>query len=233
MAIPLVIGCAGLAMAREEVLVAGVVLSLAVAMWVRLKIGVVIQGAGIATGGLFLTLLGSFSFVAIAFLLWFVLDAVRHGLGWGDSDRWFRRAMIAMILLAYALAAEIHKLWQFGGGTGEQPTTATHVGFHELLDGSIGVMAVGLLFLLAWFPTRRGERWALYAVVTCAAVPAAAVGSSLLTAPQAKYVHGHVIEELWGLLIPVAWLLTLGCSLRADYLEHHRAVVKSVAIDPN
>ena len=132
-----------------------------------------------------------------------------------SADAWFHRAATFASFMAIMVANEASKIWLYSGALGVPPSPLNHWGFHFVLDGSIEVSCVLLLFLLAWTGVRAGQGRAI-ALLLVASLPAAALAGwaaavSILNQQDYGYEHTYA----W--LLTLCWVLTLVSAVRGHH----------------
>ena len=145
---------------------------------------------------------GTVTVIGAGVVVWLLVEAVlwMRRLRSGASGL-FLRAAVFTSMMALEVNEEASKVWLYGGGNDQPPSPLTHAGFHAFIDGGIETSLVILLLLLAWFPVRKGNSWAVVALGV-AGLPAAFTGglaAAIALANQRFYGYAH----------PYAWLIAL------------------------
>ncbi len=147
------------------VIIVGVVIIVAVSLlWLLFEQVVPLKGRWVASDGwlrmftkgdmliLLLAILNG-PFLHIPLLVAVVIWGLVSGIAWrrgqrAGADDWFHRAAIFASFVALMIGEEASKVWLYSGAVGTSPSPLTHAGFHQFLDGAIGVSCTLLLLLL-------------------------------------------------------------------------------------
>lgn len=161
------------------------------------------------------------SFVSLAvvpalLLLWlFVAFNARLRPRRSDAERWLRGAAVLTSTLAGAIFFQAAR--DAASPLGALPVD-TQARFHLTVAGGLVFLLVVFLFYFARNPIRRGERWALAALVV-GGVPAVAVIGAAIGAELADWRHtyGSIHSSVW--MLPALWLTSTGALARGVVLK--------------
>lgn len=142
-----------------------------------------------------------------AFVTW---RARRHDQPSG-ADEWFHRSAILTSFVAIMVAAEAAKAWLYGMPAGVY-SPLFHEGFHQFLDGAIGVSCALLFLLHAWTSLRTGQGSAVATLVLGGFPTAALAGWAAAVALINQRDYGSLHTYAW--LLVVFWVLGIFCAVR-------------------
>jgi len=216
------------------VIIVGVVIIVAVSLlWLLFEQVVPLKGRWVASDGwlrmftkgdmliLLLAILNG-PFLHIPLLVAVVIWGLVSGIAWrrgqrAGADDWFHRAAIFASFVALMIGEEASKVWLYSGAVGTSPSPLTHAGFHQFLDGAIGVSCTLLLLLLAWTTLRQGQGWAV-AVWWVSGFPAAALAAwAAVLAVLNQRDYGDLHTYAW--LLTIFWVFSVLCAIRGLALQ--------------
>ncbi|GAC1394382.1 MAG: hypothetical protein NVSMB38_26800 [Ktedonobacteraceae bacterium] len=144
------------------------------------------------------------------------------GIAWlrgrrAGADDWFHRAAIFASFVAIMIGDEASKVWLYSGAVGTSPSPLTHAGFHQFLDGAVGVSCTLLLLFLAWKSLRQGQGWAV-SVLWVSGFPAAALaGWAAVVSVINQHDYGDLHTYAW--LLSMFWMLSVLSAVRGLALQ--------------
>jgi hypothetical protein len=150
-------------------------------------------------------------------------------LGWGivawrtgrlgpraEADEWFHRSALLTSFVAMTIAAEAAKIWLYSGASGA-PSPLDHAGFHQFLNGAVGVSCALLFLILAWTALREGQRGAVAALVVGGFPVVALAGWAAAVAIVNQRDYGYMHPYVW--LLGVFWVLGVLSAVRGLALQ--------------
>ena len=216
------------------VIIVGVVIIVAVSLlWLLFEQVVPLKGRWVASDGwlrmftkgdmliLLLAILNG-PLLHIPLFVAVVIWGLVSGIAWlrgqrAGADDCFHRAAIFASFVALMIGEEASKVWLYSGAVGISPSPLTHAGFHQFLDGAIGVSCTLLLLLLAWTTLRQGQGWAV-AVWWVSGFPAAALAAwAAVLAVLNQRDYGDLHTYAW--LLTIFWVLSVLSAIRGLALQ--------------
>jgi hypothetical protein len=139
------------------------------------------------------------------------------------ADAWFHRSALLTSFAAFTIAAQAAKVWLYSGPGGDgPPSPLDHAGFHQLLNGAIGVSCALLFLVLAWTALREGQRGSVAALLVSGLPVAVLDGSAAAIALINQRDYGYMHPYAW--LLSVFWVLAAFSALRGLALQSRASV---------